>query len=247
MSRVFERVGLILMLTFTVLIVLSNCATNSVPDDSGEPYLTYEVDPTSRTLKMYWQNEDGENYRNAENLKNALEKKGEKLLFAVNGGMYNDKGAPQGLYIENGKTLAQLDTATKGYGNFYLQPNGVFYLTNHQKPMISTTSNFSLATEVQFATQSGPMLLIEGKINSLFGKDSESLNYRNGVGILPNGNAFFVQSKQKVNFYEFAKVFADKGCEDALYLDGYVSQTYLPEKKWEQLDGDFGVMIAVTE
>lgn len=38
-----------------------------------------------------------------------------------------------------------------------------------------------------------------------------------------------------------------KGCKNALYLDGFVSRTYLPEKNWSQLDGNFGVIIGVTE
>jgi uncharacterized protein YigE (DUF2233 family) len=36
-------------------------------------------------------------------------------------------------------------------------------------------------------------------------------------------------------------------CQNALYLDGFVSRTYLPEKAWKQVDGNFGVIIGVTE
>ena len=196
---------------------------------------------------MYWQNEKGENYANAWNLKKEFEATGIELLFAVNAGMYNVSGAPQGLYIENGEILVGLDRNESGYGNFYLQPNGVFYLTKNRVPQIKSTPRFAYSTDIQFATQSGPMLITKGEINQLFGVKSTNLNIRNGVGILPNGNVFFVQSKEKVNFYEFAQVFKNKGCENALYLDGYVSRTYLPEEEWEQLDGDFGVIIGVTE
>jgi uncharacterized protein YigE (DUF2233 family) len=54
-------------------------------------------------------------------------------------------------------------------------------------------------------------------------------------------------SKKEVNLYEFAKYFKDAGCKNALYLDGFVSRTYLPEKDWIQIDGNFGVIIGVTE
>ncbi|MFT5821686.1 MAG: hypothetical protein ACI8ZM_002940 [Crocinitomix sp.] len=230
-------------------ILLYNCANNTGGEvaNKDERFITYEVNLSTQTLKMYWKDDVNENFKNASNLKSHLETKGEKLIFAVNGGMYNQQDSPQGLYIENGVVLAKLDTASSGFGNFYMQPNGVFYLSKNKQATIVTTQNFKYSTNIQYATQSGPMLLVDGVINPLFGEKSENLNIRNGVSILPNGNAFFAQSTGEVNLYEFAEVFKDEGCENALYLDGYVSKTYLPEKKWEQLDGDFAVMIAVTE
>ncbi|NOQ70485.1 MAG: hypothetical protein GQ574_00700 [Crocinitomix sp.] len=242
------RFGIIAFI-IAVNFSLFNCV-NSESTNAFEPvgdFITHEVDPSTQILKMYWKNDEDENIQNANNLKSHLEKNGEKLLFAVNGGMYNKQESPQGLYIENGQVLAELDTATAGYGNFYLQPNGVFYLSENKQPSIVTTQNFKYANDIQYATQSGPMLLVDGVINPLSGENSTNLNIRNGVGILPNGNVVFVQSKGEVNLYEFAQVFKNEGCANALYLDGYVSRTYLPEKKWEQLDGDFAVIIAVSE
>jgi uncharacterized protein YigE (DUF2233 family) len=54
-------------------------------------------------------------------------------------------------------------------------------------------------------------------------------------------------SKKEINFYEFANYFKKKWCKNALYLDGFVSRTYLPEKNWIQTDGNFGVIIGVTQ
>ena len=54
-------------------------------------------------------------------------------------------------------------------------------------------------------------------------------------------------SKKTINFYDFASYFKSKGCKNALYLDGFVSRTYLPSKKWTQIDGNFGVIIAETK
>ncbi len=245
MNKATAIIGACLVL---ILAIISGCQGSSEAELSmfDEDYITYEVDPKKQMLKMYWKNNANENFENAKSLKKHLENNGEKLIFAVNGGMYNKEQEPQGLYIENGVVLSNLDTNSTGYGNFYLQPNGVFFLTHDKKAFISTTNNFAHSKNISFATQSGPMLLVDGAYNPLFGQNSTNLNIRNGVGILPNGHPFFVQSVNEVNLYEFAKVFKDNGCENALYLDGYVSKTYLPEKKWEQLDGDFAVMVAVS-
>ena len=88
------------------------------------------------------------------------------------------------------------------------------------------------------------MMVIDGRIHPKFVKGSKNLNIRNRVGILPDGSVLFAMSKEKVNFYDFALFFKTHGCENALYLDGFVSRTYLPSKKWEQVEGDFGVIIA---
>ncbi|HXB14083.1 MAG TPA: phosphodiester glycosidase family protein, partial [Bacteroidia bacterium] len=76
---------------------------------------------------------------------------------------------------------------------------------------------------------------------------SKNLNIRNGVGILPDGKVVFAMSKSEINFYDFAEYFKNLGCRNALYLDGFVSRAYLPEQNWIQTDGDFGVLIGITE
>ena len=80
-----------------------------------------------------------------------------------------------------------------------------------------------------------------------FNKGSANVHIRNGVGILPDGNILFAMSKEKVNFYDFASYFRQKGCKNALYLDGFVSRTYLPSKGWRQFEGNFGVIIGETK
>jgi uncharacterized protein YigE (DUF2233 family) len=139
-----------------------------------------------------------------------------------------------------------LDT-TSGTGNFYLKPNGVFYVTTLDQPVVCTTSAFVNDGSIRYATQSGPMLLVDGKIHPAFKAGSTNLNIRNGVGILPDNTIIFAMSKKEINFYDFASYFRRLGCNDALYLDGFVSRTYLPEKNWIQTDGNFGVIIGVTE
>lgn len=228
--------------------------TNSYPFQKNEDrtddskFISYIVNPKSQTVRFFLKNETGENFKNSENLKRWLGKRKEELVFAMNGGMYNIKDlSPQGLYIENENVLAKLDTVENGYGNFYLQPNGVFYLTNENLPFICKTSDFNDYQNIKYATQSGPLLLIDGQIHPKFTEGSKNVHIRNGVGVLPDGNLLFAMSKEKINFYDFATYFKNNDCKNALYLDGFVSRTYLPSKHWEQLDGNFGVIIAETK
>jgi uncharacterized protein YigE (DUF2233 family) len=142
--------------------------------------------------------------------------------------------------------LKSIDTLG-GNGNFYLKPNGVFLINKNRNAQIIETSQFKMSEEIRFATQSGPILLENQKINPIFQENSKNLNIRNGVGILENGDIIFAMSKTEINFYDFAKLFQDMKCKNALYLDGFVSRTFLPEKNWNQKDGNFGVIIGVTE
>lgn len=120
-------------------------------------------------------------------------------------------------------------------------------MTLNNEAQIVETKKFKNNSEIKFATQSGPMLLLNGTINPVFQKQSKNLNIRNGVGILNDGTLVFVMSKKEINFYDFALMFREMKCQNALFLDGFVSRTYLPEKNWVQEDGDFGVIIAVSE
>ena len=232
------------LLTGFVFFLLISCqpAQNRPPETR---FVSFIADPEKDDIQLYWKDEKGKPFMLLQNLKSHLEKKGKNLRFAMNGGMYMENTTPLGLFIEQGKTIRPLNTRKAG-GNFYMQPNGIFYLTNSHEARISETAKFA-PEEVKFATQSGPMLVINGRINPIFKAGSENLNVRNGVGMLPDGKVLFAMSKEAINFYDFARYFQDQGCKQALYLDGYVSRTYHPAQNWQQLDGDFGVIIGVTD
>lgn len=238
----------IIFLLFSVLLFLF-CATTEkekVPTDytiNEREILFHKIDPQKEKLQFFWKDKHGKKYKNIGNLIESLKTENKEVLFGMNGGMFNKDLSPQGLYIENGITKAPIDENEEGYGNFYLQPNGIFALTNEYEPIICTTNDFE-NQNIKYATQSGPMLLIDGVIHSKLTKGSSNLHIRNGVGILPNGHLLFAMSKKKINFYDFATFFQQNGCKNALYLDGFVSKTYLPSKNWEQLDGKFGIIIA---
>ena len=232
--------SILLLLTAGVIAFTTN--QNSIDDK----ILTYTVDAKTHDLQLYWKNDKGEAFKSIQNLKSYVESKKLTLTFAMNGGMFNKDFSPQGLFIQNKKTLAVLDTAD-GNGNFYLKPNGVFYISTDNIPFVCKTTDFIDNGKIKYATQSGPMLVIDGQVHSAFKYGSKNLNIRNGVGILPNNRIVFAMSKTEINFYDFAKHFQSLGCKNALYLDGFVSRTYLPEKNWSQTDGNFGVIIGVTE
>jgi uncharacterized protein YigE (DUF2233 family) len=210
-----------------------------------ERFISYIVDPKKQDLKLYWKDEKQQNFKSIQNLKTWLEKDHKKLEFAMNAGMYKQDYSPLGLFIEDHKTKAALNKRS-GEGNFYLKPNGVFYITTDNSPAICNTTNFIDSGKIKYATQSGPMLVFDGKTHPALKEGSTNLNIRNGVGILPDNRIVFAMSKKEINFFDLANYFKSMGCKNALYLDGFVSRTYLPEQNWIQTDGDFGVIIGVT-
>ncbi|MDO5969351.1 phosphodiester glycosidase family protein [Flavivirga aquimarina] len=240
----------ILLLLFCLILfpICINSLYSQTNQDSEDPrFIIHTVDLKQQNLRFYWKSNDGVNIGNHEKLKKYLENKSQKLIFATNGGMYMKDGSPQGLFIENGIVKIPLDTLKKDYGNFYLEPNGVFYVTKDNKGVVCKTENFKLSKNIVYATQSGPMLVIDNKIHPVFKKDSKHLHIRNGIGILSNGDLLFAMSKGLITLYDFAEFFKNNGCKNALYFDGFVSRTYLPSKNWKQLDGNFGVIIAEIE
>ena len=222
MNKKYTITALLLFVAIGVLLASTKFK------DADDSFVTYTVDLSKKDLKFYWKDDQNQPFRSIQNLKSWLEKNHKKLEFAMNGGMYQKDNSPQGLYIENKKILAPLDTLN-GNGNFYLKPNGVFYITNKNTAGISVTQKFK-SNGVKYATQSGPMLLIDGEVHPDFKQGSTNLNIRNGVGILDNGKVVFVLSKEEINFYDFASYFKSLGCKNALYLDGLVSRAYLQVK-----------------
>jgi uncharacterized protein YigE (DUF2233 family) len=240
-----NKISLSALVSFIVLSIISILIWGKPKKSDDDRFVTYIADTKLQHLQLYWKDDKHINFSSIENLKNWVEKNNEKLVFAANAGMYKPDKTPQGLFIENKKLLSPLDTL-HGNGNFYLKPNGIFYINTENQAAICTTLNFLDTGNIKYATQSGPMLVIDGQIHPAFIVGSTNVNIRNGVGILPDGKVFFAMSKAAINFYYFAMYFKSMGCKNALYLDGLVSRTYLPEQKWVQTDGDFGVMIGVT-
>ncbi len=234
---------LIKITLFGLIIICVNCRENSTDKKTFDDFI---VDPKTANIEFYWKNTDNEIFKSINNLKSNTDKNGKHLRFAMNGGMYEADNKPLGLFITDGKIVTELNTRN-AEGNFYLEPNGVFYITADRQAAVVTTENFQNNGQIKFATQSGPILLVDGNINPLFTQKSDNLYVRNGVCVLADGKIIFSISRLKVNFYDFAAHFQSLGCQNALYLDGFVSKMYLPEQNLNDLDGDFGVIIGIIE
>jgi uncharacterized protein YigE (DUF2233 family) len=213
----------------------------------------YVVKVKKSDLRLFWNHPDTNTaYRNFYQLKHTARQQFQReLIFATNGGMFEPDGAPKGLYIEAGDTLVPLDTisARVGYLNFYLQPNGVFLIDKKGAAQVMTTSAYQLnGPEAEYATQSGPMLVIDNTIHPAFTRGSANKYIRSGVGIIDPDHIVFIISNKPVNFFDFATLFRDYfGCQNALYLDGAISKMYVPTLKREKLKGNFGPIIGILD
>lgn len=169
------------------------------------------------------------------------------LVWAMNAGMYQPDLSPVGLYIENGVQAHGLITRD-GPGNFGLLPNGVFCI-GARYAVIESRAFKADPPDCTYATQSGPMLVIDGALHPSFRADSDSLNIRNGVGVSKDGKtAWFVLSEQRVNFDRFARFFRDAlGARNALYFDGSISRLYAPEIDRQGGGFAIGPIVGVVE
>ena len=199
-------------------------------------YAVCEFDPKTDDIRLFLNDPAGARYAEFDRVDEGLKENGERLIFAMNAGMYHRDRTPVGLYIEGGEQKAKLSTKD-GPGNFHLKPNGVFWISGAPAQgggriaAVETTDGFlAAAPDIRYATQSGPMLVIDGAIHPKFLPHSTSLKRRNGVGVREDGTVVFAISDTAVAFHEFAAFFRDAlKCPNALYLDGAISRLYAPE------------------
>lgn len=193
----------------------------------GADFTVCAIDVTKTELRLWRADDTGAPYGSFARLNGALEGIGARLGIAMNAGMYHDDRRPVGLYIENGREEAPIVTRD-GPGNFGLLPNGVFCLTPTGALVRESRAFVARRPNCSFATQSGPMLVIEGGLHPRFIPGGTSLNIRNGVGVRADGReVVFAISDEPVNFHHFGRLFRDRlGIENALYLDGRVSKLY---------------------
>ncbi|MEN8891421.1 phosphodiester glycosidase family protein [Planktotalea arctica] len=194
------------------------------------PYALCEVDLTQTELRLFLRNKNGGIHGYFSSVNSDLAAEGKKLGFAMNAGMYHEDRAPVGLYLENGTQAQRLITAD-GPGNFGLLPNGVFCIEKGRAAVIESRAFARQPRECTFASQSGPMLVIDGALHPRFLIDSTSRFIRNGVGVSADGRkATFVISRKPVTFHAFGTVFKDSlKIPNALYFDGNISRIYAPQ------------------
>lgn len=215
-------------------------------ESGGRTYTVCRVDPKSERLELFWRNASGVPYGSFTDLDSALRARGRKLVFAMNAGMYHGDLSPVGLYVEEGRELRPLNKS-RGEGNFFLQPNGVFVVTASGAQVVETSRFSSIRDAVRIATQSGPLLVIGGRLHPAFKPGSTSRLYRNGVGVDRDGIVKFVISEDPVNFFEFASLFRDElDCPNALFLDGTISSLHYPKIGRSDEKMDLGPIIGIT-
>ncbi len=205
-----------------------------------------QIDLTRHRLEHFWKDADGNPLRTLEQTSALIESRGDSIVALTNAGIYTAELAPLGLLVQNGDELRPLNLRD-GYGNFYLRPNGVFYLSDGRAEIRRSEVFSDLRASVSLAIQSGPLLVEGGRIHPAFTHGSHNCRLRSGIGVRPDGKITLVISRAGVNFYEFARYFRDElGSDDALYLDGSISSLYAPSTgRKDQSRARYAGMLAV--
>mmetsp|Transcript_1707 Transcript_1707/g.2908 ORF Transcript_1707/g.2908 Transcript_1707/m.2908 type:complete len:246 (+) Transcript_1707:396-1133(+) len=196
----------------------------------GNRYTICEVDAAREELRLFLYDDAGRPFGQFNRVDTALEQTGKALGFAMNAGMYHDDRAPVGHYVEDGQEVMRV-IPNAGPGNFGLLPNGVLCLSPGRARVIETLRYVDEQPGCTHATQSGPMLVIDGALHPRFLPDSTSRYVRNGVGTSADGTrAVFVISNNAVTFHDFGSLFRDVlRLPNALYFDGNISRLYAPD------------------
>jgi uncharacterized protein YigE (DUF2233 family) len=211
----------------------------------GKRHTVVRVDLRREKLELFLNDETGKSFNRFATLDRWLGKQGRQLLFGMNAGMYHPGFAPVGWFVVDGKQKAPLNLE-KGAGNFFWMPNGVFAVTANGAQIVESPKAPALKA-VQLATQSGPMLVIDGQLHQDFPKNSERRLFRNGVGVKSPQEVIFAISEEPVNFHEFARLFRDRlACQNALFLDGTVSSLHAAALTRSDFRMDLGPLIGIT-
>jgi uncharacterized protein YigE (DUF2233 family) len=209
-------------------------------------YTICSFDARRDDIRLYWKGPNGAAYGGFSALADALKTQGRQLRFAMNAGMFETDLSPVGLFIEDGQQKHKVDTRD-GASNFHLKPNGVFYVGDGAAGVSETARFLANGPKARYATQSGPMLVVDGRIHPKILPTGTSAKIRNGVGVRDGGSVVFAISEQPVTFYAFAHLFRDAlNCPNALFLDGSVSSLFAPNLKRADALSPIGPIIGVS-
>lgn len=207
-------------------------------------YVICEFDADAE-IELFLQDRTGAPLGQFDRVRDVLAGRNRKLVFAMNAGMYHADRSPVGLYVENGRKLKRLSRAD-GPGNFSMKPNGVFYAGNGTAGVLETGKFARSKIKPKFATQSGPMLVVDGQLHPRFLKHSTSRYRRNGVGVA-GSRVVFALADTPVTFHQFGRVFRDVlKTPNALYLDGSISRLYSADLNRNDFGRTMGPIVAVS-
>ena len=188
------------------------CAPKSF---DGAKFTVCAFDPRRDQIRLFLDGVDGKPYGSLAALATVMKAKGQSLVFAMNAGMFKEDLSPVGLYVENRRKLHEADTRG-GATNFHMKPNGVFWVGDGAAGVTETSRYLASPPGARYATQSGPMLVLDGKIHPKIKPSGASEKIRNGVGACDGGAVIFAIAEEPVNFDMFARLFRDGlSCQNA--------------------------------
>jgi len=213
----------------------------------GNGYTLCEASLDRFAIRLFWQKPDGTPYTYLSAVPKTDERGG-RLAFALNGGMFHPDYKPVGLHVENGRELVRANTRP-GPGNFHLRPNGVFYVGEAEAGVMETGAFLKKKPKASYATQSGPMLVIDGQLHPRIAKANVSAKPRDGVCVRGDKTVVFAISDGGVPFDTFMRLFRDGlKCRNALFLDGGTAPAlFVPGARSGNVLFGLGPMIAVYE
>lgn len=250
----------LLILALSALLAWGGCASETNTTPTAAPvqegvksggvapprFTTIRVNVRTERVELFLRDDAGRTFNRFDRLRSWLASRNERLLFAMNAGMFQPDLSPVGLFVQDGRQVSPLNLSD-GDGNFFLKPNGVFLISESGPRIVESTEYPALAVGVRLATQSGPLLVRNGVLHPAINAASTSRLTRNGVGV-SGDMILFVISEQPVNFHEIATYFRDElHCPDALYLDGVVSSLYSADLQRNDATVDLGPIIGVVQ
>ena len=238
--------GLGLGLSLPVAAFAGDAPCRALTHESND-YVVCTADAGRDDIRLFLNGPDGALLGQFSRIDQQLAPQGLQLAFAMNAGMYHDDRRPVGLYVEDGVQAAPL-VAGPGPGNFGMVPNGIFCVGEGRADVIETARFQRAAPECRHASQSGPMLVIDGALHPRFLVDSTSRFIRNGVGSSADGQeVHFVISSNPVTFHEFGRLFRDVlEVPNALYFDGNISRLHAPGMARSDLGFRLGPIVGVV-
>lgn len=209
------------------------------------------IQPTTHAVRLAYRDAAGAPFGSVNRAVTAMAEERQadgRLVLAMNAGMYHADLTPVGLYVEDSVEIAPL-TTDDGFGNFFLKPNGVFFIGGDGRAGVMETLAYKAAgIAPAFATQSGPMLVIGGDIHPRFLPDGSSKHIRNGVGVRADGQIVLAITRDPVSLGAFARLFRDAAdCPDALFFDGAVSSLAFGDRMEIDSGDPAGPVVAVFE